>query len=153
MIQDTTPARSFFWLDQYPAYSSKEKQMQWEQICIVHFRPREIPRVSGCKTHGLGKSLGFPSTLEISLGLRPREISWVSGNWAAGMDFPIPPLSWWSTDTILKADVNIFNFRGLQRPVRRVKLWMKWSTWRCRVLYLGCCINRLMKILKSHYGF
>ena len=72
------------------------------------------PRPSGFPSgFALGKSLGsrgakptasenlsrFPSTLEISLGLRPREISWVSGNWAAGMDFPIPPSSWWSTDT------------------------------------------------------
>ena len=43
----------------------------------VGFTPLD-PRVSGCKTHGLGKSLEFPSTLEISLGLCPREISWVS---------------------------------------------------------------------------
>ena len=53
------------------------------------------PRPSGFPSgFALGKSLGsrgakpmaagnlsrFPSTLEISLGLRPREISWVSGN-------------------------------------------------------------------------
>ena len=39
----------------------------------------------------------FPSTLEIfALGksLWSREISW-----ASGMDFSIPPLFWWSTDT------------------------------------------------------
>ena len=68
-------------------------------VSFAPLNPRDFPWVSWCKTHGLGKSLGFPSTLEISLGLRPREISWVSGNWAAGMDFPIPPSSWWSTDT------------------------------------------------------
>ena len=79
------------------------------------------PRPSGFPSgFALGKSLGsrgakpmaagnlsrLSSTLEISLGLCPQEISWVSGNllglgksWASGMDFPIPPFSWWSTDT------------------------------------------------------
>ena len=57
-------------------------------------------RVTGCKTHGLQKCLEFPSNIEIFLGLCPREISWVSWSLAAGMDFPIPPSSWWSTNTI-----------------------------------------------------
>ena len=52
-----------------------------------------------------------PLTLRISLGFRGANpaasenllsfpLSWVSGNWAAGMDFPIPPYSWWSTARI-----------------------------------------------------
>ena len=64
-------------------------------------RPREIPRVSGCKTHDRGKSL------EISLDPRdfPRaspsgNLSGLGKSWASGMDFPIHPSSWWSTDTI-----------------------------------------------------
>ena len=64
-------------------------------------RHREIPRVSGCKTHGRGKSL------KISLDPRDFPRASPSGNllglgksWASGMDFPIPPSSWWSTDTI-----------------------------------------------------
>ena len=40
---------------------------------------------------GIEKSI--PSALEISLGLRPWEISRVSGN----LSFPIPPEVWWST--------------------------------------------------------
>ena len=60
------------------------------------------PRVSGCKTHGRGKSL--------KISLDPREFlrASLSGNlsglgksWASGMDFPIPPSSWWSKDTNL----------------------------------------------------
>ena len=69
---------------------------------------------------GIGKSI--PSALEISLGhgrgkslkisLDPRDFPRASpsGNllglgksWASGMDFPIPPSSWWSTDTIRAA--------------------------------------------------
>ena len=43
----------------------------------------------------------FPSTLEISLRPRPQEISWSREiSWASGMDFPIPPSFWWSTDTV-----------------------------------------------------
>ena len=44
---------------------------------------------------GIGKSI--PSALKISLekSFRSREISW-----ASGMNFPIPPSFWWSTDTI-----------------------------------------------------
>ena len=46
---------------------------------------------------GIGKSI--PSVLQTSLNpwesLRSREISW-----ASGMDFPIPPSFWWSTDTV-----------------------------------------------------
>ena len=34
----------------------------------------------GAKPMAAGNLSRFPSTLEISLGLRPREISWVSGN-------------------------------------------------------------------------
>ena len=84
------------------------------------------PRPSGCKTHGLGKSLGFPSTLEISLGLRPREISWVSGNWAAGMDFPIPPSSWWSTDTIQNLTLRkLFHLDAADDMVTRVMMKRK----------------------------
>ena len=63
--------------------------------------PREIPQVSGCKTHGRGKSL------KISLDPRdfPRaspsgNLSGLGKSWASGMDFPIPPSSWWSTDTV-----------------------------------------------------
>ena len=59
------------------------------------------PRPSGCKTHGRGKSL------KISLDPRDFPRASPSGNllglgksWASGMDFPIPPSSWWSTDTM-----------------------------------------------------
>ena len=63
--------------------------------------PRDFPRVSGCKTHDRGKSL------EISLDPQdfPRaspsgNLSGLGKSWASGMDFPIPPSSWWSTDTL-----------------------------------------------------
>ena len=44
----------------------------------------------------------FPMTFEVSLGnsLGSREISW-----ASGMDFPIPPELWWSTDTMILSHV------------------------------------------------
>ena len=82
--------------------------------------------------------LGFASKyylpLEISLGIRPREISRVSGNlWASGMDFPIPPSSWWSTDTMkiqialvvaVKATKFITKFKQTGAPGRRSVLIM-----------------------------
>ena len=70
--------------------------------------PREISRVSGCKTHGRGKSL------KISLDPRdfPRaspsgNLSGLGKSWASGMDFPIPPSSWWSTDTFSKVGIEL----------------------------------------------
>ena len=53
----------------------------WE---IHPLRPRDFPRNSR-----------FPSGFALGKSLGSREISW-----ASGMDFPIPPQFWWSTDTI-----------------------------------------------------
>ena len=53
----------------------------WE---IHPLRPRDFPRPSR-----------FPSGFALGKSLGSREISW-----ASGMDFPIPPSFWWSTDTI-----------------------------------------------------
>ena len=54
----------------------------WE---IHPLRPRDFPRPSR-----------FPSGFALGKSLGSRKISW-----ASGMDFPIPPEFWWSTDILL----------------------------------------------------
>ena len=57
-----------------------------ERMSVLH-------QNSGCIEKSIPSALKI--SLEISFRLRPREISR-----ASGMDFPIPPSFWWSTDTI-----------------------------------------------------
>ena len=65
--------------------------------------PSRFPLVMGFAPLDRGKSL------EISLDPRdfPRaspsgNLSGLGKSWASGMDFPIHPSSWWSTDTVLR---------------------------------------------------
>ena len=68
--------------------------------CKIHpLRPQDFPRPSR-----------FFSGFALRKFLGSREISW-----ALGMDLPIPPSFWWSTDTILSVPRNLLAIR-LMKP-------------------------------------
>ena len=72
------------WIDdEQNVHTPPKLRRSWE---IHPLRPRDFPRPSR-----------FPSGFALGKSLGSREISW-----ASGMDFPIPPSFWWSTDTFYK---------------------------------------------------
>merc|ERR1712016_275902 len=80
----------------------------------------------GAKPMAAGNLSRFPSTLEISLGLRPREISWVSGNLGRrGWIFQsLPPLGGARIQSFLHNALNpgITHFNGQSAAVLHLLL-------------------------------
>ena len=87
---------------------------------------------------GIEKSI--PSALEISLdtgeSLGSREISWDSG-----LNFPIPPSFWWSTDTLCMYCVYVYIYG--YGPSRWPLYWLyvyKWTCVICEIVYAYMCM-------------
>ena len=68
----------------------------WWGECPYSTKTRDFPRPSR-----------FPSGFALGKSLGSRDISW-----ASGMDFPIPPLFWWSTDTVFLDLLREWNYRA-----------------------------------------